>query len=63
MKFKKLTIMAERDWKCTKCGAIPPMIHEKDDKTKILMQGSGMPTMYAKKLVCGKCGHEWSNNE
>lgn len=55
-------MMAERDWKCPKCGAVPPMIHERDDKTKILMQGSGLPTVYAKKLFCGKCGHEWSKS-
>jgi ribosomal protein S27AE len=52
--------VVDRLYKCSKCGAIPPLIHEKDDKTKPLMMGSGMPTMYAKKLVCGKCGFEWS---
>ncbi|MHA1899239.1 MAG: hypothetical protein ACTSU2_17745 [Promethearchaeota archaeon] len=55
--------MAERPWKCPKCGAVPPMIHEIDDKTKILMQGSGLPTMYAKKLKCGACGYEWTPEE
>jgi len=55
--------MSDRDWKCPKCGSVPPLIHEKDDKTKILLQGSGLPTVYAKKLVCGKCGFEWRPEE
>ena len=50
----------KRLYECPKCGAIPPMIKEIDDKTKPLVTGSGLQTFYAKKLVCGKCGNEWS---
>ena len=56
-------LMSEkRLYECTKCGALPPMIKEVDDKTKPLVTGSGLQTFYAKKLVCGKCGHEWSKS-
>lgn len=52
-----------RAFQCPKCGALPPLIHERDDKTRPLVTGSGMPTFFAKKLVCGKCGYEWHKEE
>ncbi|MHA1728351.1 MAG: hypothetical protein ACTSWY_06430 [Promethearchaeota archaeon] len=50
----------ERLYKCPKCGALRNMIREVDDKTKPLMTGSSITTFYAKKLICGNCGHEWA---
>jgi hypothetical protein len=41
--------------KCPSCGN-EGLIHEVDDKNVILMD---YPKIYAKKLICSKCGHEW----
>jgi hypothetical protein len=49
----------ERNDRCPKCGATGHgLIHEVDDKTKILYN-DGMTTIYAKKNVCHQCGTEW----
>nr|MDO8113765.1 hypothetical protein [Candidatus Sigynarchaeota archaeon] len=44
-------------WQCPKCGNnLREMIREVTDKTVVL---STYPMIYGKKLICGKCGHEW----
>ena len=43
--------------KCPNCGnSNPASIHEKVDKTRIIMES---PRMYGKKYICGECGIEW----
>ncbi len=43
--------------KCPNCGnSNPASIHEKVDKTRIIMES---PRMYGKKYICGECGLEW----
>ena len=43
--------------KCPNCGnSNPASIHEKVDKTRIIMES---PRMYGKKYICGECGMEW----
>ena len=44
-------------WQCPSCGNnLRSMIREVTDKTVIL---STYPSIYGKKLICGKCGKEW----
>jgi len=52
----------ERNDRCPKCSATGHgLVHEVDDKTKILYN-DGMTTIYAKKFVCHQCGTEWSTD-
>jgi tetratricopeptide (TPR) repeat protein/phage FluMu protein Com len=60
-KKEKVVIEAEpaasTRWKCPSCGNVERyMIKEMTDKTYVL---NTYPLIYGKKLVCGKCGHEW----
>lgn len=50
-------------FQCPNCGAKKPLVREEEDKKRPMIGGSGIRTMYYKKMVCGSCAHEWSPDE